>query len=109
MNCENFENIVNDLARVKVIDAMARARVAHAETCKRCAARLADERALTAGLRALSASDKRKAEQDSVEAALLMAFRAQVSKTSARRLPVQSWRWPRWCSRKCRPGYRRSP
>jgi hypothetical protein len=47
-------------------------------------------------LKALSVSDRRKAEPDSVEAALLAAFRAQASKPSARRLAVQSRRWPRW-------------
>lgn len=97
MNCENFETIVNDLARVKVMDAVARERgLAHAETCERCAARLAKERSLTAGLRALSACDERNAEPDNVEAALIEAFRAQASSSSARRLPVQSWSWPRW-------------
>jgi hypothetical protein len=91
MNCENFENIVNDLARAKMMDAVARERgLAHAETCQRCAERLADERALTAGLKALSASDEEKAAPDRVEAALLAAFREQ---------PIRerfSPRWPRW-------------
>ncbi|MCI0524335.1 MAG: hypothetical protein L0Y75_03645 [Acidobacteria bacterium] len=91
MNCENFENIINDLARAKVMDAVARERgLAHAETCERCAERLADERALTAGLKTLSASDEEKVAPDRVEAALLAAFRQQ---------PVQmpgSSRWSRW-------------
>ncbi|MGH9836917.1 MAG: anti-sigma factor family protein [Blastocatellia bacterium] len=94
MNCENFENIVNDLARAKMptlMDAVARERgLAHAETCERCADRLADERALTSGLKALSASDEEKAAPDRVEAALLAAFRQQ---------PIRehiSHRWPRW-------------
>jgi hypothetical protein len=91
MNCENFENIINDLARVRVMDAVARERgLAHAETCEHCAERLAEERALTAGLKALSASDEEKVAPDRVEAALLAAFRQQ---------PVQmpdSSRWPRW-------------
>jgi len=100
MNCENFETIVNDLATVKaptLMDAVARERgLAHAETCARCAARLADERALTAGLRALSACDERKVEPDSVEAALIGAFRAQASSPIARRFPVQSRSRLRW-------------
>jgi len=91
MNCENFENIVNDLARAKTMDAVTRERgLAHAETCERCADRLAGERALTAGLKALSASDEEKAAPDRVEAALLFAFRQQPI------LERVSPRWPRW-------------
>lgn len=97
MNCENFETIVNELARVNVMDAAMRARaLAHTETCERCAARLADEGALTAGLSALSACGERKAEPDNIEAALVEAFRTQASSPIARRLPVQAQLWPRW-------------
>ncbi len=88
MNCENFENIINDLARAKMMDAVARERgLAHAETCDRCADRLAGERALTAGLKALSASDEGKVAPDRVEAALLVAFRQQ---------PIRERVSPRW-------------
>ena len=94
MNCENFENIVNDLARAKMptlMDAVARERgLAHAESCECCAERLADERTLTAGLKALAASDEEKAAPDRLEAALLAAFRQQ---------PIREGvppRWPRW-------------
>ncbi|HEY6403913.1 MAG TPA: hypothetical protein VI479_21000 [Blastocatellia bacterium] len=96
MNCREFENIVNDLARLKMIDA---AGMAHAEACGRCASRLADERALSAGLKFLAASDERKSAPASVEAALLGAFRARKSSPPARPLPVQSNVWPRWASR----------
>lgn len=91
MNCENFENIINDLARAKMMDAVARERgLAHTETCDCCAERLADERALTAGLKALSASEEEKAAPDRVEAALLAAFRQQPIRERV------SPRWPRW-------------
>src|SRR5262245_13665927 len=96
MNCREFENIVNDLARLKMIDA---AGMAHAEVCGRCASRLADERALSAGLNFLAASDERKSAPASVEAALLGAFRARKSNPSTRPLPVQSNVRPRWASR----------
>ncbi len=97
MNCREFEDIVNDLARAKMIDAASRASAtAHAENCGRCASRLADERALSAGLKSLAVSDEGKAAPASVEAALLEAFRAQASNPPARRLPVQSRSWPRW-------------
>ncbi len=57
MNCRKFETMVEELARVSVMDAEARASgLAHVEACARCAKRLADEMALTMGLRALSVS-----------------------------------------------------
>jgi hypothetical protein len=97
MNCREFEDIVNDLVRAKMIDAASRAAgTAHAENCGRCAARLADERALSAGLKSLAVSDEGKASPASVEAALLEAFRARASDPPARRLPVRSRSWPRW-------------
>jgi hypothetical protein len=97
MNCREFEDIVNDLARAKMIDAASRAAgTAHAEICGRCASRLADECALSAGLNALAVSDDGKAAPASVEAALLEAFRAQASNPPARRLPLRSRSWPRW-------------
>ena len=97
MNCREFEDIVNDLVRSKMIDAATRASgTAHAEICGRCASRLVDERALSAGLKSLAASDEGKAAPAGVEAALLAAFRAKASNSPARRLPGRSKRWPRW-------------
>src|SRR5262249_15121536 len=97
MNCREFEDIVNDLVRSKMIDAASRAAgMAHAEICGRCASRLADERALSAGLKSLAASDEGNVAPAGVEAALLTAFRAQSSNPPARRLPGRSKRWPRW-------------
>jgi hypothetical protein len=101
MNCREFENIVNDLARaesgMRLMGAASRAAsMAHAETCGRCAARLADERALSAGLKSLAASDEGKAAPPSLEAALLKAFHAQSSNRPAPRLPVRSKTWIRW-------------
>jgi hypothetical protein len=56
MNCTGFANIVNDLARAQMIDAALRERgLAHAGVCERCAARLADERALAAAAAVLIA------------------------------------------------------
>src|SRR5262245_2516974 len=97
MNCLEFEDIVNDLVSAKMIDAASRAAgTAHAEICARCASRLADERALSAGLKSLAVIDEGKAAPASVEAALLEAYRAQASNPPKRRLPVRSRRLPRW-------------
>src|SRR5262245_26603745 len=97
MNCSEFEDIVNDLVRAKMIDAASRgAGMAHVEICGHCASRLADERALSAGLKSLAASDEGKAAPASLEAALVEAFHAQASNRLGRRLPVQSRSWTRW-------------
>jgi hypothetical protein len=79
MNCQTFETHVNELARERMMEAATReAATAHAQACRRCTARLADERALTAGLRAFSSDSARSQEAPRrVETALLAAFRAQ--------------------------------
>jgi hypothetical protein len=97
MNCWEFEDIVNDLVRAKIIDAASRAAgTAHAEICARCASRLMDERALNAGLKSLAASDEGKAAPASVEAVLLKAFQTQASNQFSRLLTSESRRFPRW-------------
>lgn len=97
MDCREFEDIVNELVRAKMINAASRAAgLAHAEICGRCASRLADEHALGAGLKSLAASDEGKAAPASVEAALLEAFGAQALNPTARHLTVRSRSWPRW-------------
>jgi len=78
MNCQRFETAINDLARDQMMDAATRVHAqAHASDCARCAARLADERMLTAGLRRLAMSTETEATPARVEAQLLAAFRAQ--------------------------------
>jgi len=101
MNCREFENIINDLVRaqsgLRLIDATSRAEgMAHAEICGLCASRLADEGALSAGLKSLAACDEGKAATASVEAALLEAFRSQPAPRIERHTPVQPKRWSRW-------------
>jgi hypothetical protein len=101
MNCREFEDIVNSVVRVepglKLIDAASRASgMAHAEICERCASRMADERALSAGLKALAASDGEKAAPAGVEAALLRALRTKASNPPSRYILIRSKLWPRW-------------
>jgi hypothetical protein len=101
MNCREFENIINDLAHLRMINAEARvAGLAHAETCAGCASWLADERALSEGLKYLAASDEGKSAPDKIEAALLEAFRAQAPKPVASHSIIRPgsqslWVWPR--------------
>ncbi|HEV3468962.1 MAG TPA: hypothetical protein VG148_06545 [Pyrinomonadaceae bacterium] len=85
MNCQNFETVVGDLARGVPLDARARREAReHKESCANCAARLADERALSAGLRRLAASTEAAAAPPRVEANLLAAFRAAAHVEPAR-------------------------
>lgn len=76
MNCHSFETAIDDLARNQIMDAAAKSlALAHADSCERCAARLKDERALTAGLNHLSESMKSEAAPPRVEENLLAALR----------------------------------
>ncbi|HEX8339075.1 MAG TPA: hypothetical protein VF621_20305, partial [Pyrinomonadaceae bacterium] len=70
--------------RGALADARTRAAaVAHGESCGPCAARLADERALSVGLRALAAGMKTAEAPARAEAALLSAFRARAARAAA--------------------------
>jgi hypothetical protein len=63
MNCQSFENIIDDLAREQLIDARLREdALQHTDECAECAARLIAEQSLTLSLRALAL------EMDSVTA-----------------------------------------
>lgn len=80
MNCQDFESNIDGLARGALMDARAReVALAHESGCIGCAARLADERALTPGLRALASDTKNSEAPARVEAALLTAFRARAA------------------------------
>lgn len=92
MNCEEFETIVSDLARAELMNADVREQhLAHAKACGPCATRLADKRALAAGLGALAADSEGKEARPQIEAALLSAFRQQSApaKTNVVTFPVR--------------------
>jgi hypothetical protein len=98
MSCRNYETILTEAARGQMLDARAkRDALDHAEACPRCAARLADEKALSAGLRSLGVSAAAAQMPERVEAALLAAFRKQSSTVPAIG-PVRAGksRWMRW-------------
>ena len=49
MNCQSFENIIDDLAREQLIEATTRkAALQHSDECPNCSARLKAEQSLTA-------------------------------------------------------------
>jgi hypothetical protein len=77
MKCDGFEAVINDLAKSAIMDAAARDQaLLHMASCQRCALRLADERELTAGLKALTVASAAEAPAR-IEASLLAAFREQ--------------------------------
>lgn len=100
MSCRNFETIITELARGQMVEARAKEEaLAHAESCKRCAALKASEQALTTGLRAVAASAASAETPAHVEAALLNAFRqrsAQPSVPAVVPVPANPARWMRW-------------
>jgi len=80
MNCQDFEDRMDSLARGALADARTREEAsAHAEACARCAARLADERALTEGLRALASKSEAAEAPARVESALLAVLRTHAA------------------------------
>jgi len=79
MNCRDFSATVVDLARSPMMDASVRDEaLEHAAGCHSCAARLADERSLSAGFRALAAVESQRVAQRWRETELRAAFRNQL-------------------------------
>jgi hypothetical protein len=76
MNCPDFETIIIEIARDRLMDAASRGRgLEHIRQCASCATLLAEERALSRDLRALSAEGAAEEMPDRIETALLAAFR----------------------------------
>ncbi|MFL6275754.1 MAG: hypothetical protein ACJ74G_11265 [Blastocatellia bacterium] len=88
MTCEAFERVVTDLACEFLIEAAARKRaLAHACACSRCAARLQQERALTAALNAAASAEHGQASVG-MKTALLAAFQQQTAPAPVAPPPV---------------------
>jgi len=100
MNCRDIELIVIKLASNQLLEATARARgLAHIEACARCAARLAEERALWAGMRAVVAEIAQEEAPARMEAMLLAAFRERAAAQAGPTMiqsPARTGRWPQW-------------
>jgi hypothetical protein len=76
MNCRDFETIIIDIARDRLMDAASRERgLEHVQRCARCATLLVEERALSRDLRSLSARCAAEEIPERIETALLSAFR----------------------------------
>jgi hypothetical protein len=76
MNCQEIENVGRDVAAGQVMDATLREEaLLHAGSCASCATRLADEHALTQGLRQLTLAAGEAEAPARIEASLMAAFR----------------------------------
>jgi len=97
MNCQNFESLVNELARQQMMEANVREQaLAHTSDCQGCALRLADERALTQKLRAVSSEMNEMEAPARIETALLAAFHKHKLAnqfTRRGRSAVHNWRY----------------
>ncbi len=100
MNCHDFEKLALALARNSLLDATARDQgLIHTEVCNRCAARLAEERALLARVRAVVDEMAGEEPPARVDALLLAAFRAQTAATVSSAVipaPGGAGRWSSW-------------
>jgi anti-sigma factor RsiW len=91
MNCHDFEAIIIEMARDRLIDAESRERgLAHIQRCASCATLLVEERALSRDLRALSARSAAEEIPERIETALLTVFRQMAP------APILALRRRRW-------------
>ena len=92
MNCQSFENVVVDLARLTPVEASVRdAALAHVACCDGCDRRLAQEKLLTGGLQALATEMKSAVVPHNVQQNLMTALRQQQFAPQVRQ--SHSWRY----------------
>jgi hypothetical protein len=94
MTCKGYEDQLLDMARDLPVDAAAaREAAAHLEECDACRSRMAEARALTAGLRAVARSTESAHPSGDIDARLLHALSEQHRATAVRTdQPVAEWR-----------------
>jgi hypothetical protein len=101
MNCSEFEACLVDLVADRTPADLVRAEAqSHASTCSRCAARLAEEQGLVAGLRVWANGAQHETAPAQVEASLLTRFR-ELRGTKETEPEIQSPKRPLWKT----PGY----
>src|SRR5262249_55865101 len=95
MNCQDFETIIIEVARDRLMDALERERaLEHVGACASCATLLVEERALSRDLRALSAQAGAEEIPARLETDLLTAFRQRAAAPSVARATAPGRR--RW-------------
>jgi hypothetical protein len=76
MNCQNFESVVDELARDQIMEAAIRGQaMAHSASCEACSLRLREERGLTEGLREMASMMEQEVASNTIETKLAVEFR----------------------------------
>jgi len=97
MTCSDFETIIIEIARDRMMDAATRERgLEHIRRCTPCATILVEERALSRDLRALSARCAAEEVPERIETALLAAFRQAPAQRSRSAPTIVAPRRGRW-------------
>src|SRR5262245_47013366 len=97
MTCSDFETIIIEIARDRLMDAATRERgLEHIRRCTTCATLLVEERALSRDLRALSARCAAEEAPERIETALLAAFRQAPAQTHRSAPTIVAPRQRRW-------------
>src|SRR5262250_2035672 len=97
MTCSDFETIIIEIARDRLIDAATRERgLEHIRRCTPCATLLVEERALSRDLRALSARCSAEEIPERIETALLIAYRQAPAQTRRSSTTIVATRRRRW-------------
>ena len=99
MNCQDLANVIVDAASDRSSDQPElEEMLAHTAACRGCAARLADQRALSAGLGRLAALTRNEKAPAGVEAALRAAYRERILTPAPPVSPLAppASRWTRW-------------
>ena len=99
MNSQDLESIIVDAARDQLIETPElEEMLAHTSACRECAARLADQRTLTAGLGRLAELTRNEEAPGRVEMALRAAYRERIlapAQATSSLVPTAR-RWTRW-------------
>jgi hypothetical protein len=97
MNCQKFEDVVNDIAREQILDVSVRdAAIAHSTDCEQCALRLEAEVAITLRLSNFAGSFESIGAPARVEAQLLAAFGNGSPFRSQTAVRSRSRHWPKY-------------
>ena len=94
MNCDDFSDVILDLARGQLLETGAQDRaLGHAVKCDRCRLRLEDERRLSTHLRTLAQAMKPFEAGQQIESQILAAYRSRRSVVS---FPLKARRRKYW-------------
>jgi hypothetical protein len=97
MNSHDLESVILDAARGQLADTPELKEVlAHTSACRECAARLADQRTLTAGLERLATLTRNERAPARIEAALRVAYRERILTPAQVDLVRPPAKWTRW-------------